>query len=92
MIDIADKKPGAGDACPEQPSDRFAAKGSGSRRADRRGHLNIPFADEDDRKFYEVAKQVNAKLITGNLKHFPEDPLVTTAADFLAWRRRFESC
>ena len=54
--------------------------------------LDIPFADEDDRKFYEVAKQVNVKLITGNLKHFPEDPLVTTVADFLAWRRRFESC
>ena len=54
--------------------------------------LDIPFADEDDKKFYEVAKQVNAKLITGNLKHFPEDPLVTTVADFLAWRRRFESC
>ena len=54
--------------------------------------LDIPFADEDDKKFYEVAKQVNAKLITGNLKHFPEDPLVTTVADFLVWRRRFESC
>ena len=54
--------------------------------------LDIPFADEDDKKFYEVAKQVNAKLITGNLKHFPEDPLVTTVADFLVWRRRLGSC
>lgn len=54
--------------------------------------LDISFADEDDKKFYEVAKHMNAKLITGNLKHFPEDPLVTTVADFLAWRRRFGSC
>ncbi len=54
--------------------------------------LDISFADEDDRKFYEVAKQVNSKLITGNLKHFPEDPLVTTVADFLVWRHRLGSC
>lgn len=54
--------------------------------------LDIPFADEDNRKFCEVAKHVNTKLITGNLKHFPEDPLVTTVADFLVWRRRIWSC
>lgn len=38
--------------------------------------LETPFTDEEDKKFYEVAKHCNAILITGNRKHFPEDPLV----------------
>ena len=41
------------------------------------------FIDEADRKFYEVAKFCQAKLITGNMKHFPEDPLVVTVSEFL---------
>lgn len=35
--------------------------------------LPVPFEDESDKKFYEVAKTCNATLITGNLKHFPVD-------------------
>ncbi|MDO4566092.1 MAG: putative toxin-antitoxin system toxin component, PIN family [Oscillospiraceae bacterium] len=42
-----------------------------------------PFADEEDRKFYEVAKTCGAKLVTGNLKHFPKDPFVVSVAGFL---------
>ena len=45
--------------------------------------LEEQFADEADKKFYEVAKFCNAKLITGNLKHFPPDPLVASVSDFL---------
>jgi len=45
--------------------------------------LNIPFTDKSDKKFYEVARACNAKLITGNLKHFPQDPLIITVNDFL---------
>lgn len=41
------------------------------------------FIDEADKKFYEVAKFCGAALITGNLKHFPEDPLVMSVAVFL---------
>lgn len=41
------------------------------------------FFDEADRKFYEVAKFCGATLITGNLKHFPADPLVVSVTDFL---------
>lgn len=41
------------------------------------------FTDEADKKFYEVAKFCQAKLITGNIKHFPQDPLVVTVAEFL---------
>jgi putative PIN family toxin of toxin-antitoxin system len=45
--------------------------------------LTQPFTDEDDRKFFEVAKHCNAQLITGNLRHFPQDDLVVSVADFL---------
>ena len=48
----------------------------------------VSFIDESDRKFYEVAKTlvkqgVNAALITGNLKHYPNEPFILSAAEFL---------
>ena len=45
---------------------------------------DLPFEDEDDRMFYEVAKECNAVLITGNVRHYPVAPFVKTAAEFLA--------
>ena len=45
---------------------------------------DIAFEDEDDRMFYEVAKECNATLITGNTRHYPAEPFVQTAAEFLA--------
>ncbi len=45
--------------------------------------LNESFADETDKKFYEVAKFCGAKLITGNIKHFPDDEIVLTVSEFL---------
>jgi putative PIN family toxin of toxin-antitoxin system len=44
---------------------------------------DISFTDEDDRKFYEVARHCRAKLITGNGKHFPKDDTVLTVKEFL---------
>lgn len=44
--------------------------------------LSVPFTDEADKKFYEVAKHCNATLVTGNLKHFPQDPLVKSVQEF----------
>ena len=41
------------------------------------------FPDASDRKFYEAAVFTNAILITGNRKHFPDTPVVMTAAEFL---------
>jgi putative PIN family toxin of toxin-antitoxin system len=41
------------------------------------------FTDEADRKFFEVAKTADAMLVTGNKKHFPDDPRVISPADFL---------
>lgn len=46
------------------------------------------FLDEADKKFYEVAKHCGAILVTGNLKHFPEDPLVMSVSEFLEKRKR----
>ena len=49
--------------------------------------VDIPFVDEADRKFYEVAKYCGAILITGNLKHFPKDDAVMSVSDFLERNR-----
>lgn len=38
--------------------------------------------DEDDRPFFEVAKDCNVPLVTGNIKDYPEDPLITSLAEF----------
>ena len=46
----------------------------------------IKFFDEKGLVFYEVVlekKDDSAYLITGNKKHFPNDPVVVTAAEFL---------
>ena len=44
--------------------------------------VSVPFADKSDKKFYEVAKAFNCKIITGNLKHFPADGTAVSPADF----------
>jgi putative PIN family toxin of toxin-antitoxin system len=46
--------------------------------------LTIDFIDESDKKFFEVAKHCDALLITGNLKHFPNDPNIITIRAFLS--------
>ena len=43
----------------------------------------VHFSDETDRIFYDTAKASGAILITGNIKHFPNDPFIMTPADFL---------
>jgi putative PIN family toxin of toxin-antitoxin system len=44
---------------------------------------NIFFQDESDRKFYDIAKANDAILITGNLKHYPDENFIMSAKDFL---------
>jgi predicted nuclease of predicted toxin-antitoxin system len=46
-------------------------------------HVEAAFIDKTDRKFFEVAKTADAMLVTGNGKHFPDDSLVISPADFL---------
>ena len=44
---------------------------------------DIPMTDEDDRVFYDTAKNAGAYLITGNMKHYPKEPFILTAMNFL---------
>lgn len=44
--------------------------------------LDDVFVDEEDKKFYEVAKYCNAVLVTGNLKHYPQNPMVLSVPEF----------
>jgi putative PIN family toxin of toxin-antitoxin system len=50
------------------------------------------FTDEADGKFYEIAITGQASaLITGNIIHFPKEPLVMTPSNFLIfWTNRPE--
>ncbi|MCL2722196.1 MAG: putative toxin-antitoxin system toxin component, PIN family [Treponema sp.] len=43
----------------------------------------VKLPHEDDRKFYDLAKTTNAYLITGNLKHYPNESFIISPADFL---------
>jgi len=43
----------------------------------------VEMPDESDRKFYDTAVFCSAFLITGNIKHFPKDPLIITPSGFL---------
>jgi len=44
---------------------------------------SIPFADEDDRVFYDTAKTAGAYLVTGNIKHYPAEQFILLPADFI---------
>jgi len=44
---------------------------------------DIIFSDQDDAKFYEVAKCTGAFLVTGNMRHYPKEPNVISPNDFL---------
>jgi len=43
----------------------------------------IPMPDETDRIFYDTARFGNAILITGNMKHYPNEPFIVTPTEFL---------
>lgn len=45
--------------------------------------ITIDFPDPDDKIFWEVAKSGNALyIVSGNKKHFPDDPMVVTPKEF----------
>ena len=46
---------------------------------------NISFIDESDRVFFDLAKENGAFLITGNTKHYPNEPFILTPQQFLAF-------
>ena len=43
----------------------------------------ISILDEDDRIFYDAAKSADAYLITGNIRHYPQDQFILTPTAFL---------
>ena len=43
---------------------------------------DIALPDESDRIFYDTAKGSNSYLITGNTKHYPDEPFILTPAQF----------
>lgn len=47
--------------------------------------INLP--DETDRNFYDVAKTSGAILITGNKKHYPDEPFIQSPTEFLTLYR-----
>ena len=45
---------------------------------------SFSIADESDRIFYDTAKESGGILITGNIKHYPDEPFIMTPSDFVA--------
>jgi len=43
----------------------------------------VPLPDESDRIFYDAAREGGAILITGNLKHYPDEEFIMTPSQFL---------
>ena len=43
----------------------------------------IALTDEDDRIFYDAAEIADAFLVTGNLRHYPNEPRILSPAEFL---------
>jgi len=53
----------------------------------------IDFIDDDDRMFYEVAVLCNATLITGNIRHYPEERFVMSVTGFMEFlEQRPDTC
>jgi len=46
--------------------------------------VSLFYDDETDRIFYDTAKQSGSFLVTGNLKHYPQEIFILTPAEFLA--------
>jgi putative PIN family toxin of toxin-antitoxin system len=44
---------------------------------------DMQLPDESDRIFYDTAKAVDGYLITGNLKHYPEESHIISPAQFI---------
>jgi putative PIN family toxin of toxin-antitoxin system len=44
---------------------------------------SLPFVDETDRIFYDTAKSSDSFLVTGIIRHFPQEPFIMTPASFV---------
>ena len=50
---------------------------------------DTPMPDESDRIFYDTAKDSGAILITGNMKHYPNESFIMTPAEFVEYVEEF---
>lgn len=50
----------------------------------------IKITDEDDRAFYDTAKQSGSLLVTGNIKHYPKEDFILTPAAFLIKQKELD--
>jgi len=67
----------------EEKKEAFFAKMNEYGKRHMPNESTIPLIDEDDRIFYDTAKESGAILITGNTKHFPNEAFVMTPAQFI---------
>ena len=44
---------------------------------------DFALTDEDDRIFYDTAKAASAYLITGNIRHYPDEQYIISPVDFI---------
>ena len=44
---------------------------------------NIHMPDEKDRIFYDTAKEANAIIVTGNIKHFPKESFIVSPSEYI---------
>ncbi|MCL2679882.1 MAG: putative toxin-antitoxin system toxin component, PIN family [Coriobacteriia bacterium] len=51
--------------------------------------LKAKTADPDDQAFYEVAALCHCPLVTGNKRHFPDEPHIMTPAEYLSQMRGY---
>jgi len=49
------------------------------------------FTDEDDRIFFDAARENDAILITGNIRHYPSEEFIMTPSQFLGMLESDES-
>ena len=50
---------------------------------------NVSLPDESDRIFYDTAQTAEAILITGNIKHYPNEPFIMAPVDY--WQKLMQS-
>ena len=44
---------------------------------------NVPFIDPSDKPFYEAALSSGAWLVTGNKRHYPEEPFIVSPREYI---------
>ena len=46
-------------------------------------NTSVPFNDTTDKCFYDAARAVNAWLVTGNARHFPDENFIVSPREYI---------